>query len=143
MTCTRDLSGTLLPGKYEIRERIKLRHSFYIPLSITRAIEKYTHTCANCRKTCQPSRASSLFAMDRYSFLSRPRLGMHSWILIVCFFSRHSPLCVRRKMRSLLLLLLLLCLLLCLLFCLRSREEEEENGKATTESRSASSFLVG
>ena len=131
---TGSFGHALLPGKYEIRERIKLLHSFYIPLSITRAIEKYTHTCANCRKTCQPSRASSLFAMDRYSFLSRPRLGMHSWILIVCFFSRHSPLCVRRKMRS---------LLLCLLFCLRSREEEERNGKATTESRAASSFLVG
>ena len=33
--------------------------------------------------------------MDRYSFLSRPRLGMHSWILIVCLFSRHS--CAAKK----------------------------------------------
>ena len=135
MTCTRDLSGTR-----SCRENMRSGKElncvilFYIPSLYHSSIEKHTRARANCRKTCQPSRASSLFAMDRYSFLSRPLLGMHSWILIVCFFSRHSPLCVRRKMRS---------LLLCLLFCLRSREEEEGNGKATTESRAASSFLVG
>ena len=37
--------------------------------------------------------------MDRYSFLSRPRLGMHSWILIVCLFSRHS--CAAKNSSSL------------------------------------------
>ena len=88
--------GCLLPrsllGQNEIASLL-----FYIPSLYHSSIENHTHTRAraNCRKACQPSRASSLFAMDRYSFLSRPLLGMHSWILIVCLFSRHS--CAAKK----------------------------------------------
>ena len=52
-----------------------LLHSFYTAsLYYSRDRRENTRPCANCLKIFQPCRASSLFAVDCFSFLSRPRV---------------------------------------------------------------------
>ena len=69
-----------------------LLHSFYTAsLYYSRDRRENTRPCANCLKTFQPCRASSLFAVDCFSFLSRPRV----------FFPANG---MRGRMRFLLLL---------------------------------------